>query len=270
MKLETLKLKQIIIILTFTVALGYANAQERLFFANKLYESVTTDLQGNVFLSMGSTLDSYTADGVKLLNYSDPTYGTISRVDAGIASKILVFYRESGIITLLNNELSPIGNPLSLFDKSLATVSLAAMGNSNKIVLYDEANQNLIITDLSLNILSQTHITFPGEFHPTDMQVVPEHRIALLDTLHGICLFDFFGTFEREIPIPGVKAMQLMKDCIFYFSNGNLWHYDLPSSTTPMNIQPINIPIPEIISFHLGLNILFFIDKQHIVWEIEM
>ena len=262
-------MKQLIIIITFTVALGYANAQERLFFDTPC-ESVTTDIQGNVFLTQDFNLNMFSADGTKQLNYGEPTYGNIAKVDAGIASKILVFYRESGIITLLNNELSPIGNPLSLYDKSLMTVSLAAMGNPNKIVLYDEANQDLLITDLSLNTLSQTHITFPGEFHPTDMQVVPEHRIALLDTLHGICLFDFFGTFEREIPIPGIQRMQLMKDRIIYLRDGRLWRYDLPSSISPMNLQPIDLDIPNAIDFHIGKDVLYYIDNQHIVKKIPM
>lgn len=236
-------------------------AQERLFFTDKPYESVTTDMQGNVFLSIGSTLDAYTADGVKLLNYSDPSNGNIAQVDAGIASKILVFYRENGTIVLLNNELSPIGAPLSLFDRSIMTVSLAAMGNPNKIVLYDEANQDLIITDLNLKLLSRTDITFPGEFHPTDMQVVTEHRIALLDTLHGICLFDFFGTFEREIPIPGIKAMQLMKDQIIYLKDKALYQYTLPTETSPMDIQPLEIKMP-VKTFHLWRDVLYFIDEK--------
>ena len=239
-------------------------AQERLFFTDKPYESVTTDMQGNVFLSIGSTLDAYTADGVILLNYSDPSNGNIAQVDAGIASKILVFYRENGTIVLLNNELSPIGAPLSLFDRSIMTVSLAAMGNPNKIVLYDEANQDLIITDLNLKLLSRTDITFPGEFHPTDMQVVTEHRIALLDTLHGICLFDFFGTFEREIPIPGIKAMQLMKDCIIYLKNNKLYRYSLPTTSTPMNVEELETghlwhPIKQ---FYIFKNVLYFIDER--------
>lgn len=263
-------MKQLIIIITFTVALGYANAQERLFYANNLYESVTTDIQGNIYLISGASLDFFTPDGKRHLNYSEQTWGNITNVDAGISPKILVFYRESGIISLLNNELSPIGNPLSLFDKSLMTVSLAAMGNPNKIVLYDESNQDLLITDLSLNTLSQTHITFPGEFHPTDMQVVPEHRIALLDTLHGICLFDFFGTFEREIPIPGIQRMQLMKDRIIYLRDGRLWRYDLPSSISPMNLQPIDLDIPNAIDFHIGKDVLYYIDNQHIVKKIPM
>ena len=170
---------------------------------------------------------------------------------------------------LLNNELAPIGSPLNLFDKSLMTISLAAMGNSNKIVLYDEINQNLIITDLSLNILSQSHITFPGEFHATDMQVVPEHRIALLDTIHGICLFDFFGTFEREVPIPEVKAMQLMKDQIIYLKNKALYQYTLPTETSPMNIRPLEIKMP-VKAFHLWQNTLYFIDNQYIVWKLPL
>jgi hypothetical protein len=262
-------LKQIIIIITFTVALGYANAQERLFFDIPC-GSITTDIQGNVFLTRDFNLNMLSADGTKQLNYGEPTYGNIAHVDAGIASKILVFYRESGIITLLNNELSPIGNPLRLFDKSLMTVSLAAMGNPNKIVLYDETNQELIITDLSLNPTGWTHIAFPGEFHPTDMQVVPEHRIALLDTLHGICLFDFYGTFEREIPIPGIQAMQLMKDCIIYLKDNTLYKYILPTAYFPMSIETIDINIPNIKQFHLFQNILYYIDERNIPHKIDL
>ena len=256
-------MKRFIIIITFTVALSYANAQERLF-SDTPCEYITTDIQGNVFLAHGSNLNVHSADGKKPLNYSNPIYGNISQVDAGIASKILVFYRESGTIILLNNELSPIGNQLSLFDKSLMTVSLAAMGNPNKIVLYDEANQDLLITDLSLNSINRTHITFPGDFHPTDMQVVPEHRIALLDTIHGICLFDFFGTFEKEIPIPGVKAMQLMKNQLIYLKDNKLYLYNLPTKSSPMSIEAIDIQLPEIKQFHFFQNTLYYIDANNI------
>ena len=250
------------IIMTFTVALS-AHAQERLFFADKPYKSMTTDIQGNLYLWFESNLDFFTPDGKRHQNFSDQTWGSITKVDAGIASKILVFYRESGTIVLLNNELAPIERPLDLFGKSLTTVSLAAMGNPNKIVLYDEANQDLIITDLSLNLLSRSHITFPGEFHPTDMQVVSEHRIALLDTLHGICLFDFFGTYEREIPIPNVKAMQLMKDQIIYLKDSKLYSYTLPTTSTPMNVEELETgPLNLIKQFHIFKNVLYYIDER--------
>lgn len=258
-----------IIIITFTVALS-CTAQERLFFAEKPYESLTTDIQGNLFLSGGSNLDFFTLDGKRHLNYSDQAWGNITQVDAGIASKILVFYRESGVILLLDNELSPIGTPLSLFDRSLMTVSLAAMGNPNKIVLYDEANQELIITDLSLNALSRSHITFPGEFHPIDMQVVPEHRIALLDTLHGICLFDFYGTFEREIPIPGIQAMQLTKNQIIYLKDNTLYRYRIPTESSPMSIEALDISLPGIKQFHLFQNTLYYIDEQNILYKSDL
>ena len=258
-------MKQILlIIITFTVALGCANAQERLF-SDTPCDNITTDIQGNVFLTRGYNLDMLSADGTRLRNYSEPSWGNITQMDASIASKILVFYRESGIIILLDNELAPIGTPLSLFDKSLMTVSLAAMGNPNKIVLYDEANQDLLITDLSLNLLNRTHITFPGEFHPTDIQALPEHRIAMLDTVRGICLFDFFGTFEKEIPIPGVKAMQLMKDQILYLKDNTLYRYSLPSSSSSMNIEEIDISLPNIRKFHIFQNLFYYIDEKNVV-----
>ena len=261
--------KIILLFITIIVALGCANAQERLF-SDTPCEYITTDIQGNVFLIHGFNLDMISTDGTRQLNYSDAAFGSISHVDAGIASKILVFYRENGTIVLLNSELSPIGSSLNLLDKSLTTVSLAAMGNPNKIVLYDEANQNLTLTDLNLNILSQSRITFPGEFHPTDMQVIPEHRIALLDTLHGICLFDFFGTFEREIPIPGITAMQLMKDQIIFLKDKILYQYTLPSETTTLEIKPLDMEMPDMKTFHIRHHFLYYIDNQDVAWKIQL
>ena len=257
-----------LLLIIFSVALSCANAQERhysyktLSFADNLYESVTTDIQGNLYLTSGSNLDFFTPDGKRHLNYSDQTWGNITRVDVGISSKILVFYRESGTIVLLNNELAPISTPLNLFDKSLMTISLAAMGNPNKIMLYDEANQDLIITDLSLNELSRSHITFPGEFHPSDMQVIPEHRIALLDTLRGICLFDFFGTFEKEIPVPDIKIMQLEKDGIVYYQYSQIFHYSMPSIKTPLREPAIMFSWPHLKDFDVNLGKLYYIDNQ--------
>lgn len=260
-------MKQFIsILIIISVALS-VSAQERLFFTDKTYESVITDVQGNLYLASGSCLDFFTPDGKRHLNYSDPTWGNITRVDAGISPKILVYYRENGAIILLNNELAPISSPLNLFEKSLNTVSLAAMGNPNKIVLYDDANQELIITDLSLNVLNRTHITFPGEFHPSDMQVVPEHRIALLDTLHGICLFDFYGTFDREIPIPDIKDMQLTKDQIIYLKNNVLYRYSIPTASSPMSIETIDIQLPNIKQFRFFQNNFYYIDdNNHPMW----
>lgn len=260
-------MKQFIsILIIISVALS-VSAQERLFFTEKPYESVTTDVQGNLYFTSGSCLDFFTPDGKRHLNYSDPTWGNITRVDAGISPKILVYYRENGTIVLLNNELAPMSSPMNLFEKSLNTISLAAMGNPNKIVLYDDANQDLIITDLSLNVLSRTHITFPDEFHPTDMQVVPEHRIALLDTLHGICLFDFFGTFEKEIPIPDIQTMQLLKDLIIYLKNNVLYRYSIPTASSPMSIETIDIQLPSIKQFRFFQDKLYYIDdSNHPMW----
>ena len=262
-------MRKTLLLFLFSVALGCINAQERLFFDHPC-EGITTDLQGNVFVTHGATLDMFSANDAKRLNYSEPTHGDITNVDAGIASKILVFYRESGTITLLNNELAPIGKPLNLLERSLTTVNLAAMGNSNTIVLYDEANQELILTDLNLNVSSRTHVAFPGEFRPTDMQVLPEHRIALLDNQHGICLFDFYGTFEREIPIPGITAMQLMKDQIIFLKDKTLYQYTLPSETTTLEIKPLDMEMPDMKTFHIRHHFLYYIDNQDVAWKIQL
>lgn len=260
--------KQIIIIfIAFTVALGSANAQERLFFTDQLYETVTTDLAGNVYLTQEASLDVYTPDGALRRNYSNPTWGNISRTDAGIASKIMVFYRENGYIQLLDNELAPIGNlPISLFDYSMMEVSLVAMGGSDRLVLYDE-NKNLLVTDLNMHTKAAVHDPFPTDFKASDMQVVPEHRIALLDTLQGIFLFDIYCTLVKTIPIPGIQKMQLEKDYIIYLKDNQLYKYSFPTAATSMEVQPLGIPLPEVKDFHLHNGVLYYIDSENRVYR---
>ena len=96
-------MKNTLIIITFIVALGCANAQERLFYDTPC-DGITTDIQGNLFLFHDDNLERIAADGTKQLNYGEPTFGNIAQVDANIASKLLVYYRENGTIILLNNE----------------------------------------------------------------------------------------------------------------------------------------------------------------------
>ena len=78
-------MKHTLIIITFIVALGCANAQERLFYDTPC-DGVTTDIQGNLFLFHDDNLERIAADGTKQLSYGEPTFGNIAQVDANIAS----------------------------------------------------------------------------------------------------------------------------------------------------------------------------------------
>lgn len=193
------------------------------------HDHFTTDIQNNIYTWSGSRLTKYstqnTPAGEVLRVFDKPVYGNISSVDANVI-KTLVFYQESGKIVLLNNILSPIGNELDLFAHDFTSVTLAALFGNNRIVLFDETNQDLYITDLNLNVVSKTHCAFPEDIAPFSLQSESDHCIMLVDSLKGAFFFDRFGTFDRTFPIPGITDAQVYGDDLIYLKDNSIFVYN--------------------------------------------
>jgi hypothetical protein len=220
-------MRRFILILLTIVALGFSYAQERPSYILPPCDDFTVDLHGNLYLWKDAVLEKHSETGKVLAQYSNPSLGTIRSVDASIPSKILVFHQESGTLVLLDNTLSPAGNALSLFDHNLYSITLAAFAGTNRIALFDDAAQQLLLTDLDLNIVNSTPIDAGSDFHPALIDVSLDKNILLSDSLLGILFFDKFGSFERKLPLTGVKSLQMQGEHLYYLQEGNLYNYDL-------------------------------------------
>ena len=93
--------------------------------------------------------------------------------------------------------------------------------------LFDDAAQQLLLTDLDLNIVNSTPIDAGSDFHPALIDVSLDKNILLSDSLLGILFFDKFGSFERKLPLTGVKSLQMQGEHLYYLQEGNLYNYDL-------------------------------------------
>lgn len=251
------------------VALNVAHAQERLFLDCDSHSSLTCDINGYIYITKGSAITKYSSTGEKMLTYDNPTLGIIENTDASIGTKILLLNTESGYITLLNSSLSVIGNPLSLFEKNWMDISLAAMGSSDRIVIFDNIKKELTITDLNLEVITSARINFPVEFNPSDMQIVPNQRIMLTDTLNGVCFFDIYGTFERYIPLQDIRAVQLHKDAFYYVQGSKIYRYSIPSMNNPLKIEELNagIDATEVTDFLISGNKIYYITTNGALFQ---
>jgi len=221
-------MKKILCILML-VALNVAYAQERpsYFIKDSLCNNFTMDTQGNLYLWHGSTLDKYDATGRILFHYNNPTLGSITSTDATNPMKTMLFFQESGVILFLDNKLAPIGNPLDLFASNFNTITLAAFATTNRLVLFDQSNQDLYITDLNLKVISKTHCTF-DQFNPTQLQVFHEQNIIFNNPVDGVYFFDKFGTYEKKISIPNINYFHFIKNSeLYYLSNDGLFLYSM-------------------------------------------
>lgn len=220
-------MKKLIIILLLTLfALELLQAQERIAIIDQPYDHFTIDIQENIYLWKDAMVSKYSPTGELISQYSNPTLGTITHVDAKIPSKILVFFKESGTIVLLDHNLSPIANPSNLLCNNFFNITLAAVSNINQLALYDATAQQLYITDFNLNILYQSECNFSTEFTPTLLSQNLGKKILLTDTLAGLFLFDHFGTFEKRIALPHISFVDFWNNDIYYLKEGNIYKYN--------------------------------------------
>lgn len=255
------------------VASAVLNAQVRPFLSSeRKYTDIASDITGKIYLVNGTYIEQYDTNANKLRTFGNPQWGIIGCIDASIPSKVLVYYKESGIIALLNNDLSPAGNALNLFDKNWFNIDFATMGGSDKIILFDNTDKTLIITDLNLNKVSVSQLNIPEDHIFSDMQAVPGHRVALIDNSHGVCLLDYFGTYEKMVPLKEFSSLMLKKESFYYIQGDNLYRYDMPSFTQTMKIAgPLNeSTFNGVKKFTITNDAIYFIDKTGIVRKMPL
>lgn len=248
-------MKNYSLLFIFIIALGTICAQERSSFFNKKFEHFTVDVLENFYGWEGNILDKYSPDGKLVATYSNKSWGNITRVDASIPSKILVFYQESGTILFLDSKLSPAGNCINLFDKGLFSISTAAILSSNSIALFDLTSQNLYISDFDLNVKLTTPCNFGEEFVPVISNTLLDKEILLVNK-SGLYFFDKFGSFEKQLPITDIISSQLNKNTLFYLRHDRIHKYDL--QTLSMEIFPLEKE--DIKEFYISSNYIFILD----------
>ena len=186
---------------------------------------IAVDPQGYIYAVNDVTLYKYAPDGTLLYTSNNSMDGHIASIDVDNPLKIMLFYRDAGSIVFLDDKLSPIGNPIDLFSKGLTTISLATYSTKNNIILYDEANTDLIILDFYFNEKERIHYNF-NEFYPVILKDVNEKKIYMQDSQNGIYFFDSFGTYDKNIAILSEHPVQILKDMIFYVKNNQLNSYN--------------------------------------------
>ena len=198
--------------------------------AQPLFETpcrnLTTDNLGNVYAWHDANLIKYSPQGEYLLEFRKPDFGNLSSVCADNSIKIMLFYQESGKIVFLDDKLSPVGNILDLFEHNLSSITNATLLGNNQIVLFDESNQDLMIADLNLNVISKTHCDNELNIHPSSLQCIPDHAIMLVDSTQGLFLFDNFGTYERLFPVQNIISAQQVDDKLCYLKDNTIHIYN--------------------------------------------
>lgn len=187
------------------------------------------------------TLTRYTQDLEILYKYSDNTLGSIQHVDVNNPLKVLVYHRDYGIISYLDNTLALI-RKADLQDWGYNDVSTIASSNDGNIWLYDPAkNQVLKINDAGKIILSTNNLNDYRleDLNPTKI-VERNNKIFIYDQDYGIIMFDNLGQYLKVLPIKDIKNFHTDGMNLYVFQNNSIKVYTirlLEESTIPLETK---------------------------------
>lgn len=209
-------------------------AQELLHTFPEKIDFFTLDNLGNPILVKGQDMKKFNTYLELEAQNSNKFTGTISKLDATNALKILVFNQELSQINILDNKLGARGASLSLEKLGFEQVSVIASSYNNGIWLFDQLHFELIRLDQNMEFSIRSgnllqiikHALFPSGMIESGKWLY----INVPDL--GILVFDIFGTYYKSIPLKNVSAFQIGNEQLYYLQDGKIYSYHFLSLET--------------------------------------
>lgn len=189
--------------------------------------SIKTDGFGNIYVINEDEIIKYNSNGISQKKFSTKRYGKIEFVDATNPLKILVYYKDFQQILFLDNQMTATSDMISLEKVGYEQTSLVCSSANNSFWLYDKQNNELLRFNAELQSLVKT-----GNLKRIlDIDLKPnfikEHNgyLYLNSPNEGILVFDIYGTFNKTLPLKGLKEFNVINGNVVYFENRALKEY---------------------------------------------
>src|SRR5882724_3734982 len=164
----------------------------------------TVDNLDNIYLlNSRNQLKKLNANGDSIAIFNDvKKFGQAALVDASNPLKVLLYYKDFSTIVVLDRFLN-IRNSIDLRKQNIFQVKAIGQSYDNKIWIYDELENKLKKIDEDGKLLLETpdFRLLLGQA-PSPQKIFDEDKfVYIYDSLQGIFVFDYFGTFKNNIMI---------------------------------------------------------------------
>lgn len=176
----------------------------------------------NLYLVKGDNIRKYLPDGTLQYEISPKRNGQLTLADFSDALRPMLYYRDQGLIQILDNTLSEQGTAVDLFRTFEASIWMACSSIDSHYWFYDTDNFELFRADRNFSKVSRS-----GNLSQVlGKSVMPEWMLERNSILYvsdpsiGVMMFDLFGTYIKTIPVTGLTRFQVIKsELVFYKSN---------------------------------------------------
>jgi len=193
-------------------------------------QQVYADHLGNVYLVNKWTITRLNEKFEKEFIYNNPTVGNITYLNVFNPLNVLVYFEDYNQYVFLDNKLNPNLNEFVPANAGYYDVQLAATFDNNNLWFYDQVSDKIYKWSLTQNKVESASL----QINPLSGNVErPNYLYATLKNVYlnipdiGILVFDNFGSYQRTIPIAGLKSFFLSNSSMVFINDLNLeWFND--------------------------------------------
>ncbi len=186
------------------------------------FSNFNVDAIGNIYLiTPTDQLKKIKPDGKLTAVYNDvKRFGKISTIDVRNPLKIIVYYKNYSAIVVLDKLLT-FRNQIELKPLQYFDVNAVANAYDNNIWIYDEQNFKLKKLDEKGGILLESaDLRNMFDVAPSAEKLIDEDNfLYLIDQEQGVFIFDYYGGFNRRIPLNGLSQIHVEKNCLTGFTD---------------------------------------------------
>lgn len=204
------------------------------------------DAIGNYYIVKDAEIIKYDQHSAILNRTSKREFGSPTAIDARDPLRLLVFYRDFGMISILDNQLAE----QSVIDlRSLGFIDPLIFAGSvdQGIWIFDRTSSQLIKLDprvLKSTITIDLRLLFNKDITPTLLEQ-SKHWVVMLNG-NDVLIFDQYGTYVRTMPFKNAPTTLQFKN------DDELWVADV-EGVKMYNLQLLGSekPIPLKLPLHL-------------------
>ena len=220
-------------------------SQDSNFVLQKVIPFQTVDFSlnkiGELFLiNQSNELKKIDSKGDSIGVYNEVSkYGKLSSVNAENPFRTLLFYKDFSTLILLDKYLNEVSN-INLRKANIFQVNVVTSSFDNNIWLFDGQEQKLKKIDESGKLLLES-TDFRQIFNMAISPVALKEKeggLFLYDPLHGMFIFDHYGSFKKKILFIGWLGFEVSGNSIYGFDGKYIYQYTLGS----MDVHKINLP----------------------------
>jgi len=182
---------------------------------------ISSDKLGNCYAVLESEVIKLDPSGRKVNNFSRKDFGPISQLDARDPLRVHLFYRDFGMVRILDNQL---GETTTLDLRSAGLIDPVVIANAvdGGLWVYESINNQLFKYDdrLQQQLLAINMFQFSGKpLNPIAMHA--SDNWLVLETIDEIYLFDRFGSYARTITLAEKSKVLKIEDQVLWYSDAS-------------------------------------------------